>query len=325
MHTRQLMGLMFIAALVSACGSGKPGAAAPGRGMAGSDASGQDSGNATAEQVAAAARGDVSCPADTTPAPSGAPVDDIVGVRPSMTYEQAANAVMCSSPLLVVQPETGRGFDMQTYGQTIRQGFSARFAEPRVQKTGRQLAQEMEQAAMERGLNVARHDMQPGQSKWFVGTMGMPGQEKVISAARDQWFDEGRNPTIDSVEQALLAKYGTPTERRDRDTYHQLRWAHDPRGRLITETSPLYSRCNGAASPDDGVQLSADCGVVVAATVIPLRSNPALAQDLQVGVVDQAVGYQALTDTQQGLEAMDAARRAKQVQDASKNAEAPQL
>jgi hypothetical protein len=63
----------------------------------------------------------------------------------------------------------------------------------------------------------------------------------------------------------------------------------------------------------------------VAATVIPLRSNPALAQDLQVGVVDQAAGYQALTDTQQGLQAMDAARRAKQVQDASKNAEAPQL
>jgi hypothetical protein len=41
------------------------------------------------------------------------------------------------------------------------------------------------------------------------------------------------------------------------------------------------------------VQLSADCGVVVAATVIPLRSNPALAQDLRVGVVDQAAGYQA--------------------------------
>ena len=119
MHTRQFMGLMFIALVMSACGSGKPGAATPGRGMAGGDASRQDSGNATAEQVAAAARGDVSCPADATPAPSGAPVDDIVGVRPGMTYEQAANAVMCSSPLLVVQPETGRGFDMQTYGQTI--------------------------------------------------------------------------------------------------------------------------------------------------------------------------------------------------------------
>ena len=161
MHTRHFMGLMFIALVMSACGSGKPGAATPGRGMAGGDASRQDSGNATAEQVAAAARGDVSCPADATPAPSGAPVDDIVGVRPGMTYEQAANAVMCSSPLLVVQPETGRGFDMQTYGQTIRQGFSARFAQPRVQKTGRQLAQEMERAAMERGC--AEEQPRPGQ------------------------------------------------------------------------------------------------------------------------------------------------------------------
>ena len=81
MHTRQFMGLMFIALVMSACGSGKPGAATPGRGMASGDASRQDSGNATAEQVAAAARGDVSCPADATPAPSGALVDDIVGVR----------------------------------------------------------------------------------------------------------------------------------------------------------------------------------------------------------------------------------------------------
>ncbi len=321
MHIRYPVIIALAGGTLTACGGGQQAAQDPG--PVRTEQAAPASGDASAEQVAREARGDVHCPADAGPA--GTPVDDIVGVRPGMSYEQAANAVMCSNPLLVVKAETGRGFDMQTYGQTIRQGFSARFAEPRVQKTGRQIVQEMERDAMDRGMNAVRHDMKAGQSKWFVGSMGMPGQEKVISAARDQWFDEGHNPTIDSVEQALLAKYGTPTQRMDQGSSHQLRWAYDPRGRLITETSPLYGKCNGAASPDHGVNLSADCGIVVAAQILPLLDNPALGQNLQVGVVDEAGGYQALTDTERGLQAMDAARRAKQVQDASQNAQAPQL
>ncbi|MGB3837475.1 MAG: hypothetical protein WA930_00040 [Rhodanobacter sp.] len=325
MHTSQLAGLLLIAGLLCACGADKPGAAtAGGNGRAAAPAA-VPSGDASAEEVAAAARGDVDCPVDAAPNAPGTPVDDIVGVRPGMSYEQAANAVMCSGPLLVVKPENSRGFEINTFGQTLRQGFSARFAEPRVHKSGRQIVQEMERDAMARGMNAVRQDMQPGQSKWFVATMGMPGQEKAISVAREQWFEQDRNPTVDSVEQALLAKYGTSTERNDQGDTHQLRWAYDPRGRLITETSPLFNQCRGAADPDSGVSLSADCGLVVAANVVPLRGNPALAQYLQVGVVDQAGGYQALTDTQQGLQAMDAERRAQQVREAGKNAQAPQL
>jgi hypothetical protein len=55
------------------------------------------------------------------------------------------------------------------------------------------------------------------------------------------------------------------------------------------------------------------------------RDNPGLSQFLQVGVVDQAGGYAALTATTEGLQALDAQRRAQQVQDAAKNAQAPQL
>jgi len=327
MHTRPFLYLVLASALLAGCGSDHPDTASAGHpAPAKTKAAANTSGDASAMEVAAAARGDVHCPADTGPARAeGAPVDDIVGVRPGMSYEQAANAVLCSHPLLVVSAANGRGFDIKTYGQTIRQGFEARFAEPRVQKTGRQIVQEMERNAINRTMNVARQDMQPGQSRWFVGTMGMPGEEKVISAARDQWFDEGRNPTIDSVAQALTAKYGPPTQRIDNNSTHWLRWASDPRGRPIGEASPLYQKCDGASSPNDGMSVSPDCGVVVAARIVPLRDNPALAQHLEVGVVNQAAGYQALTDTEQGLQAQDAARRAQQVRDASQNAQAPQL
>jgi YD repeat-containing protein len=322
MYIRRLLVIALVGGTLTACGSGKSPAlsAAANRAAAASLPA-----NASAAEVAAHMRGDVHCPADTAASVPGVPVDDVVGVRPGMGYDEAANVVMCSNPLLVVTPETGRGFNVQTYGQTIRQGFSARFAEPRVQKTSRQIMQDMQQDAMDRTLNEVRQDMKPGQSKWFVSTMGMPGQEKVISVAREQWFDEGRSPTIDSIEQSLVAKYGTPTQRIDQANYHQVRWAYDPRGRLITETSPLYNQCNGVFDPDSGVSVSPDCGVITEARIQPLLDNPALAQDLQVGVVDEASGYAALTATEQGLQAMDAARRAKQVKDAAKNAQAPKL
>lgn len=328
MRIRYLLIIVLAGGMLAACGGDKH--TGQGSNQARASGTAPTTGNASTAQVAAEARGDLHCPAEVKTAnPPGTPVDDVVGVRPAMSYDDAANVVMCSSPSLVVKPETDRGFQIQTYGQTIRQGFSARFAEPRVQKTGRDYAREMQQAAMERGLNTARHDMKPGQSKWFVSTMGMPGQENVIGAAREQWFDTDRNPTVDSITQSLIAKYGKPTRNTDASGYEagyrSLSWAYDPRGRLITETSPLYNTCRGISDPDGGMNLSADCGIVVQAELVRLRSNPALVKFLQVGVVDQAEGYKALADTKQGLLAMDAAHRAKQVRDASKNAQAPQL
>ncbi|MGH8144732.1 MAG: hypothetical protein ACREPY_00200 [Rhodanobacteraceae bacterium] len=324
MRTTHLLAISLATGLLAACSS-------PGNTPAVSAATHKAAmaslpANASTAEVAAHMRGGVHCPADLPPIPKGTPVDDIVGVRPGLTYTQAANAVMCSNPLLVVTPETGRGFDIQTYGQTIRQGFSARFAKARVEKTGRQIMREMEQETLDRETNAVRQDMQPGQSKWFVSTMGMPGQEKVIGAARELWFDKGRNPTADSVAKSLIAKYGTPTSKQHYagSASRELLWAYDPRGRLITETSPSYNRCNGVADPDQGMSLSPDCGIAVKAEIVGMRNNKELAQYLQVGVIDQAGGYNALTATKQGLQAMDAARRTKQVKNAAKNAEAVQ-
>lgn len=283
--------------------------------------------SATAEEVAEEGRGKLRCPARVkTPERAGnAPVDDVVGVRPGMTYEEAANVVMCTHDLLVAQADTSRRFNINTYGQTIRQGFSARFAEPRVQKTSKQIMQEMQDDMMARSGNAVRQDMKPGQSKWYVSTMGTPGEERVIAAAREEWFEEGRNPTVVNVEQALLKKYGTPTHNQDNGYGKQLTWAYDPLGRHITETSPLFNQCRGSADPDGATNYSPDCGLVVAAMIQPTRENPGLAQYLQVGVIDQANGYEAITGTEQALQQLDAQRKANELEAAGKNADAPQL
>jgi len=278
---------------------------------------------ATAEEVAEKTRGDVDCPADidTPERAEGAPVDDVVGVRPGLTYDEAKNVVLCSDEMLVVQ-EGIAGFRINTFGQTVRQGFSARFAER--EKSSAEIQKEMMEGFSARSGNAVTQDMQPGQSKWSVSTMGLPGQERVVSVAREEWFEAGRNPTLASVEQALIKKYGTPS-RNQQPHQRMLAWIYDPRGRLATETSPLFSSCTGMSDPDGGTSFSPDCGIVVAAQIAPSPENPELAQYFQVGAVDQAGGYQALQATEQALQAQDAERKAREVSEAQENADAPEL
>jgi len=284
------------------------------------------SANAPAEQVAKEARGDVSCPAaiTTPPRAADAPVDDVVGVRPGMTYDEAANVVLCSNDLMVVTGPITSGFNIQTYGQTVRQGFTARLAEPRVEKTGEQIMQEMQDDMIARSGNAVRYDLAPGQSKWNVTTMGMPGEEKVIGAGREEWFAEGKNPTVTSVYDALIKKYGTPSIDQDNPGQRFIRWVYDPFGRLATETSPIRTQCAGTGA-SGGVSLSGDCGLVVEAHIIPLPDNAGLARSLEVGVVHQADGYELVTTVEQTLEQQEQQQRAQAVEDAAQNADAPTL
>lgn len=319
---------LSLALALGACGAKGSG---PGAGIAPGGAAGKSaqprSANASAEEVAEEMRGDVRCPAriGTKSRDSKAPVDDVLGVRPGLTYEEAANLVLCSNELMVVQAD-GRGFQIKTYGETLRQGFSARLAQPRVEKTSKQIMQEMQDYSYGRSGNRVNEDMKPGDSKWYVGTIGLPGKERVINAAREEWFAEGRNPTMESVEQALLKKYGTPTRNQPSSGGQKyITWAYDTFGRPITETSPLFNRCTGVADPDGGANFSPDCGEVVTATIFSMPDNPALSRFFQVGVVDQSGGYEALTATEQGLQQADAARKAEQVKAAAQNSETPQL
>jgi hypothetical protein len=323
MRVANFVAVLMSAGALMACGSKGPGAT----GGASASAAKAPEGNATAEEVAEEARDGLDCPAKikTAARDPQAPVDDVQGVRPGLTYEEAANVVLCTHDLLVVQAD-GRGFQLPANGKDIRQGFSARFAEPRVVKSSEDYMREMNEEFMARSGNAVRQDMKPGQAKWYVGTIGMPGQERVINAAREEWFEEGRQPTIASVEQALVKKYGNPTRRQHPGGGSAvLTWSYDPMGRQVTETSALYNSCSGAASPDGGANFSPDCGIVVMAIAYPLRDNPELAQMMQVGVVDQATGYESLQNVEQALNQQETERRAAQVKDAEKNADVPDL
>jgi len=321
MNKFMLAGAACAALVLAACGDGG-GAPAVSVDPEG-DAVSAENGLATAAQVAAQKRGKVSCPAKVTPPAAGAPVDDIVGVRPGMTYDEAANIVLCDNPMIVVEEETYRGFRIDTRGQTYRKGFNAQFAER--EKTSQEVMREMQDSMMARSMNSVREDMKPGMTRWYVATMGLQGQERVLQVAREEWYAEGKNPAVDGVAQALIGKYGPPSQDRSSDRSRLMSWKYDLQNRPVTDTSPLYNRCNLGAGPDAGASLSPDCGIIVSAQITFQGDNAALARSLEVGSVNSAGGYQILEETEQNFIAADEARKQQELQDATKNATAPKL
>jgi hypothetical protein len=282
---------------------------------------------ATAEEVARKARGKVKCPArvKTADRPAAAPVDDILGVRPGLAFDEAVNLVLCSNEQLVLGPTTA-GFDLRTFGQTIRQGFSASPAREELAYSSEAYMRKMsEEMALRSGNAVGRPALNPGESEWFVATMGMPGSEQVIAAAREEWFPEGRNPTPAAVRDALVEKYGRPTRAQEAGGRVYLAWVRDAAGRLLTEGTGGQARCRGLSSPKGGFDLSPECALIVEAVIHARRDNPALASSFDVGVLDQGRGWALLNSTQAGLQAMDRSRQEAEIQAAAGNAAKPRL
>ncbi len=323
-RTTTALGLLTLLAL-TACGGEDRGSA--GGSAARDSGSGNDGGVVSAADVAEEARGKVRCPAKvaTPERAAGAPVDDVLGVRPGLSYDEAANLVLCSNELIVITEDESRGFQIQSYGQKLRQGFAARSAKPRDEtpKSSQDYLSEMSEAAANRSGNAVVPDMAPGEVKWYVGTLGLPGADRVIDVAREEWFEAGRNPTLESVRQALVAKHGRPSRAGDGGTQRQLQWSFDPSGQQLEDNA--IGECIGGSSPDGGFSVTPDCGLVVEARIFALQDNPVLAEYFQVGVVDQAGAYRRLEALKAALEQAEQSRRAQQVHDAAKNAAVPQL
>jgi len=327
MRKSRLILASCLGAALTACGGPDEPAAAATTPAASSKPTADSRVAATAAEVAKETRGNVRCPAklSTPPRDVSLPADDVVGVRPGLKFDEAMNVVLCTHELLVATEDRGRGFKINTWGQPVRQGFSAVFAEDRINKTSKEIMAEMQYSAMARSSNRRAPDMPGGTSRWYVTTMGMPGEERVLAAARIEAYAEGKAPAMASVADALVGKYGTPTQRQDNPASWHFTWSFDLYDRPVTEASPLYYQCRGPSGPDDGVNLSPDCGLVVTAMLMPQRDNPQVARTLQVGVVNQAEGYESLMATERRLEQQEQERRAAEAAQAAQNAGKPTL
>jgi hypothetical protein len=221
---------------------------------------------------------------------------------------------------MVVTESAGRSFNMETFGQRLRQGFDGKLAEPRVIKTSRDYMREMSEDMARRSGNARVVPLQPGQSRFFVSTMGMPGQERVVSAAREEYFADGKLPAVDSVKDAFIEKYGAPSEANDTGNVVQMWWEYDPTGRKIAQQS-----CRISVSPDAATNLSTACGITVGAQIQRSNTNVGLAHSLAVSTQHGAGGYALIETTEEALRRGDTAKKAKELEDASKSGSKPRL
>ncbi|WP_133817923.1 hypothetical protein [Tahibacter aquaticus] len=325
-----MASLLFVAAVAAglcACdGSDKPvGKSDAGRPQAGTARA--PAAVATPEQVAQEMRGGVDCKA-SPPAPTldaTAPVDDVVGVVPGARYDDAAKRVMCTNPLVVLEPDSRAQFVIEPHGAKYRFGFAARFAQARAPLTQAEQMEKMRaESSAQQSFSRVR-DVLPGQAKWHVAAMGMPGDEQVLSVYREEWFELERQPPVAAVADLLIAKYGPPTTRSQLGSDLRLVWAYDTLGRRITETSPLYRQCELHAVLNARLTVSPDCGATVAASIEPLSSNAGVAEHLRVRSLNQAFAYERIKATELAFQQQGAAQRAEEVKEASKNAKGPTL
>jgi hypothetical protein len=309
-----------MAVALSACGHANKSSDA----SSGSD-DGAPTGNATAEEVAQEQRGSVTCPAkiQTVKAPN-TPVDDVVGIRPGMAWNEATNLALCQNPLLVVSENDRSGFIKETYGAKIRQGFEADFAQPRIEMTQGQMVSQLNQQFSQSANGRYIPRVKPGQFSYSVRVVGMPDSERVLSVAREEYYPKGKFPSVKSVLDAMVAKYGQPSSVQDTGNYIDLQWEFDPSGKPIAE-EPLLSQCKGDSFLNSAITISPDCGVTVTAQLRKSVENRDLLESTAVASKNGVGGSALIQQTKQDLAKYDASRRASEVKNSDATAAKPTL
>jgi hypothetical protein len=330
MDTRAVVFGAFAVLALSSCG-GTPEAEAsagevPPRGGARAAAV-SESDELSAEEVARARRGPVACPARQPARSAGASVDDVLGVRPGMALNDAITGVLCSHPLMIVHLDsTSNRFNLQTFGTPLVQsviGTHAKAQQKPTARSSKQILADMQRSTMDRGNNRARRDLSPGESAWLIGTMGLPGQERVTDVAREEWYAEGEEPAMSVLEEALVTKYGPATLVQRNPGRHVMRWAFLANGTRLGEAEA--NRCSGNPYRAAAVSFLEDCGTVVEVVIDGRRDNPAIAQTLHIRSMQQANAYALIEKTSAALQSGEAARRREQVEQAKKRGTGPVL
>lgn len=257
----------------------------------------------------------------------GAPVDDIVGLQPGMSYDDVMWVLQCRDDVPTL--ETAEKWNIkQTYDFPIRQLIRASNGTP---CTGQEIVRDMSAMGSRKTCEDGGYRLKPlkGISQEFdIVFTGMPGQEKAGAIWRRTVFPETESPTVQSLLQSLGSKYGEPhvneTDRRGRVT---LSWVYDLLNRPMSRASKDFNACsngpNALFSSSQGWR--AACGLTIKAMITPLPSNDLLAQAMHIGVMHQKNFYDDGQSFENELMAAYQQRKQEEAARASVSGEAPDM
>lgn len=310
--------------LLAACGGGD-------------DSSGESDG---AAQESAAASGQADEKADTAgnrkrkcppkittgARPEGAPVDDIVGIRPGMSFDDVSWTLECRGDVPVL--ETAAKWNIkQDYGYPIRQLIRATNGVP---CTSQEILADMRSMGDTKcdGGGYSFKSLKDITQQFAVVFTGMPNDEVARAVWRRNAFATGENPTVESLSGSLAEKYGAPhnTETDRRGVTH-FTWQYDLLGRPMSQATPAFRTCSNSvnANFNAGHGWSSACGLTVKASITPVQGNELLAGELNIGVMHQKDFYDAGEQFERDLMAANEQRKRDQAEEAAQQGAAPDL
>lgn len=332
--------VVTLAVFAAGCGSGDgtpaaDSAAAEGSGPASAPAGAppaRAAGAGGSAAAAAAATDTRRCPPElSTPEPAeGAPVDDILGVRPGQTFAEVEAILACREEDYQVEP--GAVWSVRnTHGQPTRQLIRATNGVP---CTGQDIARSMRSMQGDGECSSGPRDSRLSMVRnatdevWVVFT-GLHGEEVAGAVWRTRDYPADAQPTAESLQQALITKYGEPSvaETLTRNSLPlrsgdvALTWVYDLRGRKLSSENPMYRRCSNVNHNFFGShRWSGECGLMVTAGIRKNPRNNLLVNTMTIGIMNQKDFY----DRSQTFESTLAALAEEQRQQAARDAAAVQ-
>lgn len=267
------------------------------------------------------------CPAEVTsaPRPEGTPVDDIVGIRPGMSYDDVIGILACRDDVPLI--ETAEKWNIQqTHGFPLRQVVRASNGTP---CSGQEIVRAMSSSNVTCDDGGYRFKAVKNITQEFdVVFTGMPGKEAVGAFWRRNTFAEGEQPAVESLMQSLNQKYGEPhVTEKDRQGRTNLSWQYDLLGRPMSNASRNFNQCRNSVSASfaAGHGWSSACGLTIKVTIAPVYGNDLLAREMNMGIMHQKNFYDAGKTFEQELAAANEARKSEAAAEAAKKGVSPDL
>lgn len=251
------------------------------------------------------------CPADV---PAG-PGPDIAGLRFGMSLDEAMRAARCLAGAdAPVVADASFVRDLDTQGVRLGTQFFT---------VGVDDGSACNRWRNPDGCNAAPDPGGEPKESIAIAIPGMPGHERALAIWRTQEFPEGSQPSVDSLRDALLKKYGPAQgiEQYDDSSFVMMNWTRDATGAPISPQNPLSVNCAGAIN-GKASQVSArwgeGCGVNIRAELWRSEANHGLARELDVSMIDQAAMQAQVETMKAALKREGAARRAEELRAAEK-------
>lgn len=297
MKRMQRLSKGFLVACASAvllAGCGK--AADPG----GERPAGNDARTAAADDArpASAPRARRDCPPQLSAAAERGqgPVDDVVGIRPGMPWDDVVAILECRGDLRTFQ--TAETWSIrQNYGFPTRQLLRA---------TDGVVCSEAEQRqAQQAGCDTAGNRFEGVKEiseEFVVLFTGMPGEEIAQGVWRRTVFPADGYPANSALVEALTEKYGSPLIQASEMNHYNaaprrgaalnLAWVYDTQGRMFALNDAVGFRrdCTNGMKPWFAAAHSwnSGCGLTVRAEIMAVEGSRLMASSMDVMVINQA-------------------------------------